>query len=254
MESEGVEIIEGETTTVNFVLEEFGWGGGGGGPYGSCSGAVVDEAGLPIAGVSVSLHSGGGWGWGWGNNYSTTTLEDGTFSFDEVEVGDYTASAFAWGYMMASEDIAIIENENTVVNFTLEQFGGGGGGPYGTCSGTVIDEAGLPVGGASVSLHSNGGWGGGNNYSATTLVDGTFSFDEVQVGEYSASAFAWGYMMAYETVEIVENENTVVNFTLEEFGWGGGGGGPTGTFSGTVVDTAGNPLQGVAISAFSWGW
>lgn len=255
MESEAVEIIEGETTTVNFVLEEFGWGGGGGGPYGSCSGTVVDDTGLPIEGVSVSLHSdsGWGWGWGWGNNYSTTTLEDGTFNFAEVQVGDYSASAFAWGYMMASEDIEIIEDENTVVNFTLEEFGGGGGGPYGTCSGTVVDEASLPLEGVSVSLHSNSGWGWGNNYSTTTLEDGTFSFDEVQVGEYSASAFAWGYMMAYENIEIVENENTVVDFTLEEFGWGGGGG-PTGIFSGTVVDTAGNPLEGVAITALNWGW
>ena len=259
MASEEIEILEGETTIVDFVLEEYG--GGGGGVTGMCSGTVTDEAGEPLEGVSVSLHEvgGGGGGWGWGNNYQTSTLEDGTFSFDEVEVGDYNASAHAWGYMMVSEEVEILEDETTIVDFVLEEYGGGGGGVTGMCSGTVTDEAGEPLEGVSVSLHEVGGggggwgWGWGNSYNTLTLEDGTFAFDEVEIGEYEATAFAWSYVWNSQDIEILEGETTIVDFVLES--WGGTG--PTGTFSGTVSDSAGNPVEGAFVSLHSdcgWGW
>ncbi|MBL7191337.1 carboxypeptidase regulatory-like domain-containing protein, partial [bacterium] len=170
--SEDVEIIAGETTVVDFVLEEWGWGGGG--ATGACSGTVTDEEGDPIEGASVSLHAEGGWGWGWGNNYQTMTLEDGTFLFEAVEVDEYEASVFAWGYFCEPQDIEIVEGETTVVDFVMQEFGGGGA--VGACSGTVTDEEGNPIEGASVSLHAEGGWGWGwgNNYQTMTLEDGTF--------------------------------------------------------------------------------
>ena len=206
-------------------MEEFG---GGGGAVGACSGNVTDEEGNPIAGVSITLDSNSGWGWGWGwNSYNTQTLEDGTFLFEEVEVGDYSASAFAWGYMWDFEEIEIVEGETTVVDFVLESWGGSGA--TGTFSGTVADSAGAPVEGAFVSLHSDCGWGwgwgwGGNWYFAETLEDGSFIIEDVEVGEYSATACAWGVGWDSEEVEIVEGETTVVDFVLEAWGWGGGGG------------------------------
>ena len=258
MAFEEVEIIEGETTVVDFVLDEWGWGGGGG-PTGTCSGTVTDEAGNPLEGVSISLNETGGWGW-WGNNYQTYTLEDGTFLIEEAEVGEYSASAFAWGYSMEFQDIEIVEGETTVVDFVLEEYGWGGGGATGMCSGTVSDEAGIPLEGVSVSLQSSSGWGwgwgwgwGSNSYNTQTLEDGTFSFDEVEVGEYEATAFEWGYEWNSQDIEILEGETTVVDFVLES--WGGTG--PTGTFSGTVSDTSGNPVEGAFVSLYSdcgWGW
>jgi len=259
MAFEAVEILEGETTVVDFVLEDWGWGGGGGSATGTFSGTVTDEGGLPIEGASVTLHSNSGWGWGWGwNSYTTFTLEDGSFLIEDVEVGEYSATAFVWGYMMDSEDVEIIEEQTTTVDFVLVEWGGGGGGATGTCSGTVTDEGGLPIEGATVTLHSDGGWGWGwNSYSAETLEDGTFLIEDVEVGEYSATAFAWGYVWDSQDIEILEDQTTVVDFVLEE--WGGGGGGATGTFSGTVTDSLGTPVEGAFVSLFSssgwsWGW
>jgi len=260
MDFEQVEITAGQTTTVDFVLEEWGWGGGGG-AEGVCMGTVTDEAGLPIEGASVHLSH---FGPGWGGNYQTFTGEDGTFLFEEVEVGDYNAQAMAMGYMMEMQQIEIVEAETTVVNFVLEEFGGGGGGPTGTCAGTVTDEAGLPIEGASVHLSCNGGgggggWGGGwgwggNNYTAFTLEDGSYIIEDVEVDEYTATAFAWGYEMASQEVEILEGQTTTADFTLES--WGGTG--PYGTLSGVVTDTSGAAVEGAFVSVHSlgggWGW
>ena len=251
MESETVEIIEGETTIQDFMLEEWGWGWGGGtGPFGTCSGTVTDEGGLPAAGVTVSLREnsgwGGGWGGGWGNNYSTETLEDGTFNFDEVEVGEYTASVWSWELGMASEELEILEDENTVVDLVLEEWGGGwgggGGGPTGTFSGTVVDSAGMPLEGVSVSAFC-WGWGSWGWYNAETGEDGSFTIEEIEVGEYSATAFLWEYGMASESIEIIEGETTVVDFVLE--GWGGGwgwGGGGGGGWTVTTVELSGTAI------------
>jgi hypothetical protein len=126
-----IEIFEGDTTVVNFVLEEWGWGGGG--ATGSCNGTVTDSAGTPIADAFVSLHSNSGWGWGWwgwgGNSYFTLTEEDGSFLFEEVEVDEYTATAWAWGYGWDCEEIEIFEGDTTTVNFILEEWGWGPGWP-----------------------------------------------------------------------------------------------------------------------------
>ena len=245
-DSEEIEIFEGQTTVVDFVLES--WGGGGD-PTGVCSGTVTDEEGLPLEGACVTLQSTSGWGWGWGNSYSTETLEDGTFIIEDVEVGEYHATASLWGYGWDSEEIEIIEDDTTVVDFVLEIWGGGGG-PTGTCSGTVTDEEGLPIEGAWVTLQSSG-WGWGNTYSTETLEDGSFIIEDVEVGEYTASAFAWGYGWDSEEIEIFEDQTTVVDFVLES--WGGG---PTGACSGTVTDSAGLPVEGASVTLHSsgWGW
>jgi protocatechuate 3,4-dioxygenase beta subunit len=246
-----VEILEGDTTVVDFVLESW-WGGGG--ETGTCTGTVTDEDGQPIEGASVTLCSTSGWGWGW-NFYSTFTLEDGSFIIEDVEVGEYSASAFAWGYMWEEPvEIEILEGDTTVVDFVLESWGGGGGAT-GTFAGTVTDEDGQPIEGASVSLNSTSGWGwwGWNSYTTFTLEDGSFIIEDVDVDEYYATAFAWGYMWEDPVeVEILENQTTTVDFVLES--WGGGA---TGTCAGTVTDSAGTPIEGAFVSLHSnsgWGW
>ena len=131
-----------------------------------------------------------------------------------------------------------IRRAATIVDFVLEEWGWGGGGATGVCAGTVTDEDGESIEGATVSLQSSGwgwGWGwGGNWYFAESLEDGSFLIEDVEVGEYSASAFAWGIGWDSEDIEIFEGETTVVDFVLEEWGWGGFGDGIV-ELRGTVI-------------------
>ena len=170
---------------------------------GTFSGTVTDESGAAIAGASIALNECGGGGGGWGGPaYTTQSLADGSFIIENVEADNYNASAGAFGYMMDFEQVEITAGQTTTVDFVLEEWGwGGGGGATGTCAGTVTDEAGLPIEGASVHLsHFGPGWGG--NYQTFTGEDGTFLIEEVEGGDYNAQAMAMGYMMENQQIEI----------------------------------------------------
>ena len=128
----------------------------------------------------------------------------------------------------------------------------------GTFSGSVVDSAGIPVAGAEVELFEDGGCGGGGMggggggggggmqqdplYETTTLEDGTFIIEGVDVGEYEAKAHLQGYGMDTEDIEIFAGQTTTVDFVLSGCGGGGGGGGMGGWTGLTTVE-----LEGTAI-------
>jgi hypothetical protein len=117
---------------------------------GSVSGTVMDAGDNPVEGAMVRLteegwHGGGhGGGHHGGDNYSTLTGADGTFLIDDVEVGDYSAFASLMGYGHDAEEIEVIANQNTVVDFVLEMGGHGGGGHHGD-SLEIVDLSGWAI-------------------------------------------------------------------------------------------------------------
>ena len=99
---------------------------------GSVSGTVTDSIGNPLENAHVVLHDDGHGGHGHGmGHYYTWTNEFGAFSIDEVEVGEYEARAMLSGYGYDEENIEVVVNQNTVVDFVLGYSGGHQGGHWG---------------------------------------------------------------------------------------------------------------------------
>jgi protocatechuate 3,4-dioxygenase beta subunit len=219
----------------------------------SISGRVVDEAGNPIEGVSVaasSTTSGSG---------NARTAADGTYKVDGLVAGSYTlqfskpgsyptqyfggtsSSQKATVLTVASGD-ALRLTDMTLLTVAL-------------ISGRVVDAAGNPIAGVSVSANStSGGYG-----SAQTAADGTYKVDGLAAGSYTLQFSKWrsSYVSRYlggtssaqgATVLTVAAGDALANKDMTL---------PTGaSISGTVRDSSGKPLAGATIQAESLadGW
>ena len=116
----------------------------------------------------------------------------------------------------------------------------------GSVDGAVTNSVtGLPVKRASVSLR---GTSGGKVYNATTDAAGHFHFDDVVPDHYFAVAKAEGYASNVHTartqkVFAIAAEQQVNGIALEVV--------PTGAIAGRITDDAGQPLQGILVTAFA---
>lgn len=216
---------------------------------GSVSGTVTTGDGDPVEGAQIVL-MGERNGNGMPDMQRTESDEEGNFTFDEVDEGNYNISAMAMRLGMAQAQIEVAAGEDTFVELVLG--GGGGGGDdreFGSVSGTVSTEDGDLVEGAQVVLM---GEMNGNNrpdmYRGETNADGEFNFDRVAVGNYHITATMNRQGMAQDDIEVVADENTEVDLVLGQ-GNGGGGGDdrPTGSVSGTVSTEDGAPVENAQV-------
>lgn len=166
---------------------------------GTLEGTVTDtDTGGAIEGAEVVLED---------TSYSATTDANGDYLIDDVEVGGYTATASADGYQPASEPVSIAEDATTTQDFALTAT------PTGALEGTVTDTT-DPIEGAEVVLEDTA-------YSATTDAEGFYRIEDVEVGDYTATASADGYESASAAVSIGEDVTTIQDFALvpadEEF-------------------------------------
>ncbi|MCD4695968.1 MAG: carboxypeptidase regulatory-like domain-containing protein, partial [Bacteroidales bacterium] len=79
---------------------------------GHLDGTVTAVGGGAIEGATVSLA---------GTSYSATTISDGTYLIENINVGDYTAECSAAGYQTGSAPVTITENVTTTQDFELEE-------------------------------------------------------------------------------------------------------------------------------------
>jgi len=106
---------------------------------GTVSGFVLDTDDNPVEGATIHLtedgwHGGGGGHGGGGHNggnFSALSGSDGAFLIEDVDAGSYTAFASLMGFGHDSNEIEVVANENTAVDFVLEMGGHGGGGHHG---------------------------------------------------------------------------------------------------------------------------
>ncbi|MDE3110243.1 MAG: carboxypeptidase regulatory-like domain-containing protein, partial [Acidobacteriota bacterium] len=108
----------------------------------------------------------------------------------------------------------------------------------GAVSGTVVDNNGTPLAGATVML-------AGTSSTTSTAADGTFTLSSISPGAYTLQASMVGYSAASQSVSVTAGTDLDVgNLTLSPNAL-------YATLTGTVTNSAGTGLQNVTVSVGS---
>ena len=169
---------------------------------GSVSGTVTLE-GTPLGGITVDLA-------GTGASQSVTTGAQGEYTISNVIEGTYTVTMSGQPSdteFAASQDVAITPS---AVDVTADFAG-----DYirtARVTGAVVIEGTIPLSGLSVTL------AGTEGQSATTAADGSFSFGNMRMGDYTVDIAGWDtdrYVIddAMEAFSLAVGEQKTVDFT-----------------------------------------
>lgn len=156
------------------------------GKTGTLSGAVTDNFGQPLAGVTVRVEK---------TELSTQTADDGTYTLEQAPAsGSHIVTFTKEGYQSVS--ITITEarfTDGVAANLNAEMEYANA-----TIRGTVTDgrNAGAPLAGVTVTLS--------NQQSATTGDDGAFLFENLALSDYTVTFAKQGYPT--ETVQITTSD------------------------------------------------
>ena len=175
-----------------------------------------------VAGATVSVFDDSSF-------YSDTTDGSGNFAVD-VPDGTYTVRVDPDGYVAnQTEGVQVTGGVTLTTDLAVE--------PAGTLNGTVTNDSGSPVAGATVSATDSG-----NNYYSTT-ADGSGEYElEVPAGTYTVEADNESYApTSVDGVGAVVGENTTTAITLND----------AAIVSGTVTDGSGNPVSGATLATYN---
>jgi 5-hydroxyisourate hydrolase-like protein (transthyretin family) len=240
--TEEVEIIEDEAIQVDFELNPCI-----NGATGELSGFVLDAiTGEPIYGAKVSLKvpfkcmsdedidvSG---------NYQTKTDDEGAYLISEIPIGEFNVIASAKGYESTSGEAIISFGDMTSLDFELFPC------EYaysGSISGMVLDkETRDPISDAKIFVkvvQFTPGCGS-PMHKEISGEDGSYSIENLPEGTHKIVVMAKGYMKYIGEVTVITGENTEYDIELDSL-WML----PTGTLTGNVFDSKGEPVEGAKI-------
>ena len=189
----------------------------------SITGTVTDSitAVAPVAGVKITLRTGGGGGGGTVID-STVTAANGTYTLSNVPSGvTYTVRAEATGYVTANINIVITGTMAQTVNFRLVKI------PTGNLIILVQKRTdSTAVSGAAVSAAL-----GTTILNGTTIASGLVSFTGVLTGNYAITVTAANYTAISSTTTLIANRNDTVKVYLVAAAGG------TKTLSGIIKDS-----------------
>lgn len=174
-----------------------------------------------VAGATVSVFDDNSY-------YSDTTDGSGNFAVD-VPDGTYTVRVDPDGYVANQTDGVQVSGGATLTTDLAVE-------PAGTLNGTVTNDSGSPVAGATVSATDSG-----NNYYSTT-TDGSGDYElEVPAGTYTVEADNASYApTSVDGVGAIVGENTTTALTLND----------AAIISVTVTDPSGNPVSGATVETY----
>jgi subtilisin family serine protease len=161
---------------------------------GTIAGTVTGPAGPVPASVRI-LETG---------TATTSDVGTGSYSLDE-RPGTYQVRASAYGFEAEIQQVTVRAGRTAMVDFEL--------GPveHGSIAGTVVDDDGDPLPGASVSID------GAPVDPVTTGPDGTFSFPEVAAGSHDLTVDKAAYQPFSTPVTVTAGEETRVDVTLHRY-------------------------------------
>ncbi len=166
-------------------------------PTGSISGVVTLTGATNHGGVTVTLSGTA--------NLSTTTANDGSYSFTGLYNGPYRITAFApSGYFPYSQYVDTVVNNNTIsgVNFTFNPI------LPGTISGQVTLQGQTDHSGVLVQVLNRPG------RQATTNSLGQYQIDSVMPGQVLVKFSKQGYGSKTKDTILANGGNLVINVTL----------------------------------------
>lgn len=167
------------------------------GGVGDIMGTVTNAGGTPLADVTVSLQGAG---------YTTTTNASGQYSLLNVLPDNYTMEFSRHGYITYTQAIVLEEDDELVVNATMQQM------PTVNVTGIITaSDTGAPINGAAITLN------GYESYSASTNATGSFTITGVYAGHtYSYMIAANGYAMLDGSIEVGTTNHNMGTMVLSE--------------------------------------
>ena len=143
------------------------------GEPGNISGYVDVEDGASRAGVIIKATSADGT-----NSYVTSSEKNGFFSIEDVTPAEYTLSFKKTGYITIDKTVTVKGGRSLDAGTVVLSI------DFGFIKGKVVDENGIPLSGATVTVT-----GSGLKYSGTADADGNYTI-KAKPGMYTAISFA----------------------------------------------------------------
>ncbi|WWB87080.1 carboxypeptidase regulatory-like domain-containing protein [Priestia aryabhattai] len=197
---------------------------------GILTGTVTNQSNEPIPGAFVNVRLLGATGI---IIASTVTDSNGRYVITDLPPGSYTVSATASGFETKAVGAIIETNATEVVDIMLT-------GVFGSINGVVLNNLAQPIVGSSISLSLFDT----NNlliFTTTGYSDGTFSFPNLEPGNYFITASASGFITEVIGARVTANEATFARILLQS---------SPATVTGQVVTLAGGQaIQGAIVSA-----
>jgi hypothetical protein len=162
--------------------------GQNGGTTGTATGVVTNTSGAPLANASVSSGS-----------VSATTAPDGTYTLNNLSLGNATVTAALSRYSSASAEVAITAGStNNVPDLQLAPV------EPGSVTGNIVDSSGQAIQGGIVT---------GAGLTALTDASGRYTLNNVPGGSVTLFASATSFSPATQTVTVTAG-NTVLAPTM----------------------------------------
>jgi uncharacterized GH25 family protein len=205
-------------------------------PGARVSGRVVDEAGAAIAGARVTYHGASDWSQQADARLDgVDTDKDGTFTFAAIPAGSFRFSAAHPDRARGSSALVTLDGKTETRDITITLTAGA------IVRGTVIDAQKQPVASARVRIGINARRGMVFEPPRQAYTDAKGTFEIKGLARRELSIVAIHETGSSQTVEIDTTRGNVegVSLVIDV----------TGTIAGVVVDSAGNPIEGVQVSA-----
>lgn len=204
------------------------------------AGTVFDaQTGLPVGGATVSLAFAGA------ISYQTASDSAGDYRFENIIPGVYQLLASAPRYLPFFGNFPVIVEPNTQISDLDISLIPGGGGPFGTLTGVVMDSLlQTPVHPAFIELYGfDPATGDSLFYFIINNPDGSYQLDQIIPGTYTIRVHAAGYEELILNGYVINEGLNILNFFLFRSAIPG-----LGAISGTVVfDSSGAPVAGALI-------
>ncbi|BCR05040.1 hypothetical protein DESUT3_21090 [Desulfuromonas versatilis] len=164
---------------------------------GSITGSVSASDGSGLGGARVAAADG---------SFSTTTTSQGAFQIDGVPAGALELVASKTGFSTVSRSLNVVAGQVSSIGFVLTALP-----TTGTISGSVLDQGGNPISGASVSTDAGG-------HSTLSAADGTYLLSAIPAGPYVVTAAKSGFSSSALPVSLSGGQATILDLVLTALG------------------------------------